>query len=489
MRILVGAIGHESNTFTPFLTTRADFHVFRGAELFERPRYRASLEGILDTLRGHSVEIVPTISAGAMPGGVVERAAYEEFKAAVLAEAHHVDGVCLFLHGAMRAEGLDSCENDLIRDLRAALGPDVPITLAFDMHANLYAEMIPRVNALVAYHTAPHDDTYETGVKAAEMLLEILEGGVQARMGFAKCPFLLPGEMAQTALDPMRAMMQLVEAAERHPAVMSASLMNGHCWADLPDVGVAVVVVTRGDAQLAQSEAERLTQTFWDRRGDFGISAEAYEVDEAIEKALAASESTVFLSDSGDNPGAGGTTDVPLLLGKLIARGARSVVIAGIWDRESVEACRAAGVGATVNLLVGGKLDKRHGTPLPVTGTVRILNDGRAYQGGVLLPPTRQRQGPIAVVNINGIDLILTSTRVSYEDPVQLRCLGLEPLDYKIVVLKRGYLTTPFVLISQRSILAFTPGATNCNVTRMHFERLALPAYPLDPDMQWQAKK
>jgi microcystin degradation protein MlrC len=193
----------------------------------------------------------------------------------------------------------------------------------------------------------------------------------------------------------------------------------------------------------------------------------------------------VFLSDSGDNPGAGGTTDVPLLLGKLIERQAKSVVIAGIWDVEAVQACMAAGMGQTVTLTVGGKLDKRHGTPLTVTGCVRLVTDGSVYRGGVRAPRTRQQTGPMAVLNVDGIDVILSSTRQSFEDPVQLQRLGLEPLDYKIVVLKRGYLTTPFQLISQRSILAFTPGATNCDVTKMEFKRLNRPAYPLDRNMIW----
>jgi microcystin degradation protein MlrC len=376
----------------------------------------------------------------------------------------------------------------LLRDLRARLGPDVPISIALDMHANLIAETMDTINAVVAYHTAPHDDEYETGVRAAEMLLAILEQGVQTKIGFAKVPFLLPGEITQTALDPMKAMMEVVAEVEQQPAVLSASLMNGHCWADVPDVGVIAVVVTRGNADLAQSEANRIVSTFWNRRAEFGVSAEAYPVDEAIEKAMTAPESTVFLSDSGDNPGAGGTTDVPLLLGKLIERQAKRVVIAGIWDVEAVQACVAAGVGQTVTLTIGGKLDKRHGTPLTVTGHVRLLADSLVYRGGVRAPRTRQQAGPMAVLNVDGIDVILSSTRQSFEDPVQLRRCGLEPLDYKIVVLKRGYLTTPFQVISQRSILAFTPGATNCDVAQMEFKRLNRPAYPLDRDMTWTSK-
>ena len=470
-----------------------DFYVRYGDELLQGLPCRSSLDGILDTLRARGAGLVPTVAAGAMPGGVVERRAYETFKQAILDQAHDVDGACLYLHGAMRAspepgrraEGLDYADNDLVRDLRARLGPGVPITLALDMHANIVAEMVGNVDAMVAYHTAPHVDAYETGGRAAEMLLWILEGGKRPAMGFAKAPFLLPGEMAQTALDPMASMMALVDELEQRPEVLSASLTNGHCWADVPDIGVSAVVVTTGDAALAQAEADRLAATFWQRRAEFGVSAEAYPMAEAVEKARTAGESTVFLSDSGDNPGAGGTTDVPELLAELFAQDAQSVVFASIWDVEAVEACAAAGVGQDVTVSIGGKLDTFHGTSLEVTGRVRLLTDGQDYKGGVRQPRGRAQTGPIAVLNMDGVDIILSSTRLSFEDPAQLRCLGLEPLDYRIVVLKRGYLTAPFQAISQRSILAFSPGATNCRVADMAFRRVNRPIYPLDLDTTW----
>jgi microcystin degradation protein MlrC len=490
MRILVGAFGHESNTFTPFVTTLDDFYARWGAESLQEPLRRGSFGGIVDVLRQHAdVELVPSVTAWAMPGGVVARDAYGRFKAGILDAAYGVDGVCLALHGAMRAEGLDYSEDDLLADLRARVGPGVPITIALDMHANLICGTMSYVDALVAYKTAPHDDTFETGQKAAEMLMRILKGRVRPAIGFAKIPFLLPGEMAQTSLDPMKAMMDLVVEVERVPGVLSASLMNGHCWADVPDIGVIAVVVTDSDHALAQREADRIASTFWARRGDFAVSAKAYGIEEAVEKALAAPESTVFLSDSGDNPGAGGSTDVPVLLEALLARGATSVVYAGMWDKGAVETCLAAGVGREITLEIGGKLDVQHGRPLRVTGVVRSLFDGVWVRGGLRQPMGRTLPGPIVVLNVAGIDVVLTSTRHSFEDPVQLRVLGLEPLDYRIVVLKRGYLTTEFAQIAPRSILAFTPGCTNCRVGEMAFRRVNRPMYPLDMAATWSPQQ
>jgi len=462
-----------------------DFRPRYGSDILDRPIRHGAFGGIVTTLQAHNVELVPTVAAHAPPGGVVEREVLETFKQALLEGAHDVDGVCLFLHGAMRAQGVDYCENEILKALRHQLGPDVPITVALDMHANIVAEMVDNVDAMVAYHTAPHTDTFETGVQAAKMLLQILKGGIRPRMGFAKIPFLLPGEMAQTSLDPMASMMGMVTEVEAHPDVLSASLTKGHCWADVPDIGVAAIVVTSGNAELAQAEANRLASVFWERRAEFGVSAEAWPVEKAIDAALAAPESTVFLSDSGDNPGAGGTTDVPVVLEKLLAKKVSNAVVAAIWDTEAVKACMAAGVGQHVTLTIGGKLDKKHGQPLEVTGRVRLLSDGQYYWGGIREPERRVERGPIAVLAVEGVDVVLSSNRISIHEPAQLRSLSIEPLAYRIVVPKRGYLTAPLQAISPRSILALSPGATNCDVTQLEFRRVNRPMYPLDPDATW----
>jgi microcystin degradation protein MlrC len=287
--------------------------------------------------------------------------------------------------------------------------------------------------------------------------------------------------------------MAMVSEVESIPGVISASLANGHCWADVPDIGVIAVVVAdpgRAEAGSAQRQANRLAAAFWARRAEFGVSAEAYPTAEAVDVALAAPESTVFLSDSGDNPGAGGTTDVTVLLQTLLERGASNAVFASIWDPAAVKACAAVGVGEEVSLSIGGKLDRRHGKPLAVRGIVRALHDGATYRGGVRVRRGRARAGPISVLNVAAhgavVDVILSSTRLSFVRPDQWRRLGLEPLDYRIVALKRGYLTAPVAAIAPRSILAFTPGATNCRVQEMEFRRVPRPIYPLDPDATWE---
>lgn len=485
MKILIGGFGHESNTFTPFRTRLKDFRPRYGEETLAEP-LRGAFGGIVNTLRAHDdIELVPTITAHAMPGGIVERETFETLKGEILARAHDVDGVCLYLHGAMRAEGVDYCENVILRELRQRLGPMVPITIALDMHANIVAETARTINAMVAYHTAPHVDAYETGETAAAMLLQILKEGRNLTMGFAKMPFLLPGEKAQSSVGAMGEMMARVAELEARPEIISASLMNGHCWADVPDIGVIAVVITDNDLALAQAEADRLAAAFWDRRADFDFGTEAYPVDEAVEVAMAAPESTVFLSDSGDNPGAGGTTDVTAVLESLLAHHATNAVVASIWDAAAVEACVVAGVGQAVSLSLGGKLDTRHGKSLDVMGTVRLISDGAYYWGGVREEHRLVERGSTVVLTVNGVDVIVTAERHSYVEPAQFLSLGIDPLAYKIVVPKRGYLTAPLAAISPRSLLAISPGVTNCDVTQLDYQRVNRPMYPLDPDATW----
>jgi len=484
MRIMVGSVGHESNTFTPLPTRWEDFSVSYGDDILSRPG-RGSLAGIVDTLRSRGVDMVPTIAAHAMPGGVVEREAFERFEEALVDGARGVDGVCLFLHGAMRAEGEDYADTALVEAVRRRVGPDVPITLALDMHGNITQRMVESADGLVTYRTAPHVDTFETGQRAASLLLLILEEGVRPEMGYVKLPMLLPGEYAQTAVEPMASVIRLLEQVDTRPAVLSSSVAKVHCWADVYDQGVAVVVVTDGDAELAQAEANRIGATIWERKAEFRSTVETYGVDEAIDVAMAAEESTVFLSDSGDNPGAGGTTDVTAIIERLLAKNAANAAVAAIWDEEAVARCAAAGVGQSVTLSIGGKIDKLHGRPLPLTGRVRTLSDGRYYRQGVRRPENLVDMGPMAVLSVDGVDVVVSQRRASISDPAQLRVLGIEPLAYKIVVLKRGYLEPLFQDIAERAILVLSPGATNCDVTQLKYQHVRRPIYPLDAGMTW----
>jgi microcystin degradation protein MlrC len=383
-----------------------------------------------------------------------------------------IDGVCLALHGSMQVEEIGDAESDLLRATRALVGSQVPIVAALDLHANVTAAMVEHADGLVAYRTAPHVDGFRTGQRAADLLLWSLREHRRPAMAFAKLPFLLSGEQSETGGEPMASMIQHLRDADSQSAVLSASFGLGFPWADVYDNGVSAVAVTDGDRALAQSEADRLARAFWERRMEFDFRVEAYPVDEAIEVALAAPESTVFLSDSGDNPTAGGTTDIPLVVERLLAKGAPDAVVAALCDSAAVESCMAVGVAQRVTLSIGGKMDIRHGQPLEVTGQVQRLADSE--------------WGPMAVLRAEGVDIVLSSRRVGVTEPALLRQLGIEPLERRIVVLKIGYLFAPFQAIAPRSILMLSPGCTNCDLTQLQYDQVNRPMYPLDSDASWE---
>jgi microcystin degradation protein MlrC len=474
MRVVVGSVMHESNTFTPFPTTLKEFHPRYGAAILQEPG-RDSLAGIITRLRERGIELIPTISAHALPGGVVTRQAHEAMREALLEGirgAGDIGGVCLALHGSMQVAEIGDAEGDILRETRALVGPHVPIVAALDLHANVTAAMINNADALVVYRTAPHIDAFDTGQRAAELLLRILREECQPVMAFAKMPFLLSGEQSETGAEPTASMIQCLREADSEPAVLSSSFALGFPWADVYDNGVSAVVVTDGDAGLARRRAGQLAEAFWERRGDFDFRVEAYPVNEAIRVALAAPERTVFLSDSGDNPTAGGTTDIPLVVERLLAAGAPDAVVAAICDPAAVEACMAAGVGQPVTLSIGGKMDTRHGQPLEVVGRVRLLADSES--------------GPLAILRVEGVDVVLSSRRVAVTEPAFLRRLGIEPLERKIVVLKIGYLFAPFQAIAPRAILMLSPGCTNCDLTQLAYDQVRRPMYPLNVDASWE---
>ena len=107
---------------------------------------------------GH--EIVESICASTEPSAAIVRRVYEEFRDMLLDDlraALPVDGVMLFLHGAMVAEGYDDCEGDVLSRVRAIVGPKVVVGVELDLHCHLTPEICD--NAIpVIFKEYPHID-------------------------------------------------------------------------------------------------------------------------------------------------------------------------------------------------------------------------------------------------------------------------------------------------------------------------------------------
>ena len=488
MRLFLAMLSHETNTFSNIPTDRAQFearNLHYGGEIIEAYSGTGTcLGGMIDAAARLGVTLLPSVAAAASPAGLVTKDIYGHVKDRVLRDlkaAGKVDGVLLDLHGAMVPEGLDDGEGDLIEAVRAVVGPAVPIAVTLDFHGNISEAMVRGADLLDGYKTYPHVDMGERGVEATERLIDIVGKRVKPTAALRKPPILPPLGNQGTARGPMRRLYDLAAEMEKDPKVISISIFAGFPFADIPDAGFSIYVVTDDDQALAERLADEIADTAWKHRHEFIHTA--LPVREAVAKALAAPGKPIVLADMADNTGGGAAGDGTEILRELVRVGARSAVVACIWDPKAVALCAQAGVGASVTLDVGGKVDDRHGAPLRVTGVVRMLSDGRFVHKGPMARGLPGRLGATAVLDINDVKVILISYRWQTLDPEMIRFVGIDPLDHKILVVKSTiHYRAAFEPIAGEIIEVDAPGLSSSNLARFDFKRVRRPIFPLDPD-------
>ncbi len=488
MRAFVAMMSHETNTFSNIPTDRTQFEardLRYGGEIVEHFRNTGTcLGGMIGAASRAGLTLVPSVAAAASPAGRVTPDIYDHVRQRMLADLERGGpwaGILLDLHGAMVPEGLDDGEGDLILAVRAAVGPRVPIAVALDFHANLSEAMVRGADLLHGYKTYPHVDMAERGVEATERLLDVIAGRIRPTAAFRKPPLLPPLGSQGTARGPMRRLYDLAAEMERDARVISVSIFAGFPHADIPDAGLGVYVVTDGAPELAESLADELARTAWAHRHEF--VHQGRPVREAVAHGLATPGRPIVLADMADNTGGGAAGDGTEVLRELVRAGARAAVVACLWDPAAVQACARAGVGSRVTVSVGGKVDDRHGAPLELTGTVRTLSDGRFVHKGPMLRGLPGRLGPTAVLDVDGVKVILMSLRWQTLDPEMLRFVGIEPTEEKIVVVKSTiHYRAAFEPIAHEIVEVDAPGLSSSNLARFAFKRIRRPIFPLDPE-------
>ncbi|CAN7617334.1 M81 family metallopeptidase [Rhizobium sp. LjRoot98] len=466
MRIAVGGIHTECSTYSPVLMAAEDFRVLRDADLLGAEYF--------NFLDAGGIEHVPLLHARAVPGGPVSRKAYEGFKAEFLERlqaALPIDGLYLAMHGAINVEGMDDAEGDWISAARTVVGPDCPVAASYDLHGNVSQRIIDQLDIFAAYRTAPHIDTRETMVRAWSMLVETLRTGNRPGVVWAKVPVLLPGECTSTEDEPARSIYLGLPASDAQPGILDTNLMIGYVWADEPRA-TACAVVTGIDRQAASKAAEDIAQQYWNARENFGFGPVTGPLEQMLDIAASAETSPVILADSADNPTGGGVGDRADVLRALIARNWQGALLAGITDRPAVEACFAAGEGATLPLKIGGSLAPAS-VPAEVTATVLRLDDSGA---------AADRQ---AVVGVGGIKIVLAARRRPYHNIEDFRRLGLDPKAVRLLVVKSGYLSPELAPIANPNLMALTDGVVNQDIANLTSHRRARPIFPFDRDFDY----
>lgn len=487
MRILVAMMKHETNTFSPIVT---DMRRFEEWGCFFGPEARRAYEGTgmpfgayLELAAEIGAEVVTPVAAEAMPGGLVTRQAYERLSGAILeAVDRGVDCAMLDLHGAMVSEATPDGEGTLLENIRR-LRPDLPIAVTLDLHCNLTRRMVENCTALIGYKTYPHIDMHAVGMQVGRILLRAMKGEVRPVMAWGNVPLLSQTLKQGTDDEPMRSLIRLARDIEAEGA-LAATVFGGFPMADMEDAGTSAIVVADGDRAQAERWRERLLDLAWKSREAFVYRHEPLE--EAVARARSMkAEGPIILLDHADNTGSGGTQDVMTVIAEVIRQGLEDVAVAAVWDPQAVQAMQKAGVGSTITLRLGGKVDMPSigevGRPLEITGKVKAVTDGEWIVHGPMYTGVKVTMGPTAVLDTGKVQIVITSRHHEPWDSGIFRSVGIEPEYKRYLLLKsRIHYRAGFAALARATITLDGVGVTTSDNSILEFRHVRRPIYPLD---------
>lgn len=480
---------HESNTFSSVPTDLDAFmrtQYLLGQELVTYHQgKRTEPGGMIDVLRKSNVDIIPTLSAWAIPSGVVTRRAYREIKKQITDPikkyAAELDGVLLALHGAMIVEGLEDPEGDLIEEVRRIVKDGCYIGVSLDMHAHLTNNMVNNADFFTAYRTHPHVDQYETGAKTAEIMLKAVENSVKFAKSYLWIPLMAPGENRDETREQLASESRDIE---KDPTVVSSLFIISHPWSDITIQGDSVLVITDNDENLARSYARRFAKKYWDLRYDFPLDLFSMQQAAKIGLETKAGGPTV-ICEMGDCLLGGASGDVMTTVSYLMQRGARDVAVAVVVDPESVETAIRSGKGGKVRMNVGGKIYTEKNPPLYFEGTVKFCGEDVEGQDNILVG-YETKMGRMVVVEGNGVELVIVEKPGKIGGPSFLRAVGIEPEEKQFIVLKDSI--GPLISykdIARHILLVDTPGWCDHKLATITYTKVPRPIFPLDPILSW----
>jgi microcystin degradation protein MlrC len=488
MRIAIGQLWQESNTFNPVPTTRQDFEdfgVLRGRDLVEQMADTNELGGFIQSLAawpGHP-EIIGLARLGAWPGGMATAETLAWLREVLLGElrrAGSVDAVLLALHGSMVAAGTPDVEGAFLEEIRHMIGPRVPLVATLDLHANVTPRMVAHADALVLYHTVPHLDVFETGQRGAAVLRRIL-AGAKIVNALEKLPMVVPAERANTQ-DPtsvsygLRLRLQALEADRR---ILSAGLATVQPWLDIPELGSAVLVASAGDEALARSTSAALAAEVWEKRHDY--LPELVPVEDAVRQAHEQTGGLVVLGDSADATTSGAPGDSTWLLRELLKYDWPRPALVTMVSPEVVAEARARGAGNQLSAALGAVRDVRFSKPIGVTGEVVRLFDARFTMSGHLARNLAIDMGPSAVLQVSGVQIVVTSRTGPHFAPELFQAAGIDPFAAAVLVAKSpcGF-RAAYAARAAKILLVQAPGCAPPDFWHYDYHNIPRPLWPWD---------
>jgi len=478
-RIAIGGFQHETNTFAPLKATYRDFEMADGwpgltegeAILNTFDGINLPIAGFLESARAAKHEIVPLLWCSASPSAQVERDAYERIAGRLLSlikQAGPLDGIYLDLHGAMVTEHLEDGEGELLERIRAVTGPDLPIVVSLDLHANITRRMVEHASALVVCRTYPHVDLAESGQWSAEVLERLIKHG-PLKKAMRRAEFLVPLTWQCTLIEPAQGLYRAVAESN----VASASFAFGFPPADIAECGPVALAYAESQA-AADAAADRLIGMVNAAERDF--AGKVWDPDAAVVYAKARAlelHRPIILADTQDNPGAGGNSDSVGLLDALVRNRAEEAVFANLYDPKTAEIAHRAGEGTEISLGIGAW----SGTPGHIafkgTFTVERLGDGNFTATGPFYRGNKMQLGPMALLRIGGTRIVVASRKQQAADQAMLRHLGIEPARQRILALKSSvHFRADFQPIAGEILIVAAPGANPVDHRALRYQHL-----------------
>lgn len=520
MRFAILGISHETNTFS---RTPADYDQFakrgaiaRGAEIAERfGQSNSTIAGYVEACREQGIEAVPLMFAVTGPCGTITTDAYNRLTAEMfdmLRKQGPWDGVLIANHGAAVQADHPDMDGAFAKAVRDIVGPKMPVGITLDMHANLSQEIVRNTTVCVVWRTNPHLDCKLRGKKTVDLIRRTVKGEIRPVQWLEMPPLVVNIVRQFTGELPMKALVDDAVEANRRPKLLDTSVAEGFPYSDIEKIGMGFLAIADGDPEAAMQAARWMAERAWARREE--LNAPILSIREALKAAQAhyigprprgeenpaptdgsaltapsneVRRGPVVLMDVGDNVGGGSTADSTFILHEARALGVKNL-LQSLYDPAAVQACVKAGVGATVTVEAGGRTDGLHGKPIKLTGTVRVVADGKFEEtlpnhgGGRFFD-----QGLCARLDTtDGWTIVLCSRRMGNTARHQYYSVGIRPEDFQIVVAKGVVSPRPaFQPIAGEIILANTPGVTTADLSTFTYRHRRRPLFPFEKDARY----
>jgi len=493
MRIAVGGIEHETCGFAASddassQTSLVEFArtLRRGAELKLLGEANTVVDGLIRGVRECGLEVAPLLWIDANTGPPVSRDGLESVIGELLKslqQALPVDGVLLSLHGAFAAEGVDDADGRVLAEVRKLVGPSCPVMAVHDLHCNLTSEMASAADVLVVERTYPHIDMAERAVHTARIMGRTVTGEVRPTMAVRYLPLLWSASRMIDAEPPMIDMIQKLREFDERLGVLSASIGVGYQWIDSPAVGVSAIVVTDGDTDLAQRHVDELGHWIWDRRALW--QCEPLSPESALAQGEQLGKYPIILAEQGDNTGGGAAGDATEILRLFLERRRVPSAVLYMVDPEVAAQAVSAGVGAEIEVQVGGKSQSLVGPPVPMRARVRAVSNGRFIYDGPMWAGVTEELGASAWLEQDGVNIVVISHRRQPIDLAFCRHLGLDPRQMRYVAVKStGHFRSGFGPIAGSIFNVDTASTLTHDFRQLPYTRLGRKMYPIDLDAQ-----